>query len=338
MWKACHGLWQKYLGSLANPMDRAVVVTAGCATLAFLTVLLVVMLKWREPRPRATVADAPPDQKTVAEPTFPPQGVLLVDRYSRKPLARLAEAVREATDGDTIRLAAGEHRLASPLEISRSLTLIGPGPERCRITCDGQGYVVKFSGSDRFTAVRFTAEGIRFEHLGDKPADVIEIDSGEIELTNCHVVGAVSGAEKQFGGDGLWASRTARGTVRNCLFERNKLRGIGLSGEAHLTIEGNNCRNNGQCGIAFFGQSSGVARGNQCYGNELAGIAASQQSWPTLEENRCERNQRCGIAFWETASGAARNNICRDNGQADIFIAETASPVLEGNQGRVVRQ
>jgi parallel beta-helix repeat protein len=284
-------------------------------------------------RKSSRAAEPPP---SVARParSFPERGVPLIQPgETERPPAKLAEAVVAAKEGATIQLAAGEHRLASPLEISRSLTLIGPGPERCRITCDGQGYVVKFSGSGRFAA-----KGIRFEHVGGQPADVIAIDSGEIELTNCHGVGAVWDAEKKYGGDGLWAFGTARGTVRNCLFERNRTFGIGLGGEAQLTIEANTCRTNGVCGIAFIGQSSGVARGNQCYGNEIHGIYAGQQSWPTLEENRCERNQMCGIAFWETASGAARNNVCRENGQADIFIANTASPALEGNQGRVVRE
>ena len=325
MWKACHGLWQKYLGSLPNPMDRVVAVTAGCAALAFLTVLLMVTVKWA-------------DRKTVAEPTFPPKGVLLVDENGQKPLATLARAVAAAKEGATIRLAAGEHRLASPLEITQSLTLIGPGPERCRITCDGQGYVVKFSGSGRFTA-----EGIRFEHVGGRPAHVIWIRGGEIELTDCHGVGAVEDANntRRLGGCGLVASgsvRGVRGIVRNCLFEWNARQGITLDGELQLTLEGNICRYNGACGITFWTQSTGAVRRNQCYGNKLDGIYADQQSRPTLEENRCEHNQRYGITFRGTASGAARNNICRDNGEADIFIANTASPVLEGNQGRVLRE
>lgn len=241
---------------------------------------------------------------------FPSQGVLLVQGKTEQPMARLAEAVAAAEDGATIRLAAGEHRLAQKLVIGKSLTLLGPGPERCRVTCSDLDYVVKFTGNGKFAV-----EGIRFDHVGDQWADVLLEDSSHLELTNCYCTGAVWDAQNTRGGDGLWAVGTATGTVTGCLFERNGAHGIRLHDEAQLTIENCTCRENGQCGIAFFGHSTGIVRGNDCHGNKYVGIVADAQSWPTLEGNDCQRNGYYGIRFWASASGTARNNFCEGNGR-----------------------
>jgi parallel beta-helix repeat protein len=243
----------------------------------------------------------------------------------------LDEAIGRASEGAEIRLAPGKHRLARPLWINKSLTLVGPGPDQCRVTCDGEGYVIHYTGDGTFAA-----RGIRFEHVGSKPADVLLIASGQIDLENCACRGAVRDDGRNIGGDGLWATGSARGTVRNCRFEHNGLHGVELTLYAALTLEGNTCQQNDRCGIAFSGNSTGQVRNNVCRNNGHAGICADFQSWPTLEANRCEGNKRYGIFFMHNATGVARKNICIGNDRGAIFVGKTAKPELEENEGKVV--
>jgi parallel beta-helix repeat protein len=267
---------------------------------------------------------------------------LLIEGDRREAVLHLDDAICRATKGAEIRLAPGEHRLAKPLEINKSLTLVGPGPDQCRVTCGGKGYVIYYMGDGTFAA-----RGIRFEHVGSEPADVLLIDSGQIDLENCVCRGAVwkdMGIMRIIayeGGDGLRATRSwlfgsAQGTVRNCRFEQNGSSGVHLSDNATLTLEGNTCQQNGQCGIAFFDNSTGQVCNNVCRENEVAGIWVAGESWPTLEANRCEGNKVCGIVFADNATGIARKNVCIGNGRGAIFVAKTAKPELEANEGEVV--
>jgi parallel beta-helix repeat protein len=272
----------------------------------------------------------------VSQPPFPSQGVLLIEGYRRQAVLHLDEAIGRASEGAEIRLAPGKHRLARPLWINKSLTLVGPGPDQCSVTCDGEGYVIYYKGDYYKGDGYFTASGIRFEHVGRKPADVLVIYSGQIDLENCACRGAVRDDGRNIGGDGLCATGSAEGTVRNCRFEHNGLHGVELTFIAALTLEGNTCQQNDRCGIAFSGNSTGQVYNNVCRENGVAGIGVVGKSWPTLEANRCEGNILFGIFFRDSATGNARKNICTGNGRGAILVAKTAKPVLEANEGEVV--
>jgi parallel beta-helix repeat protein len=273
----------------------------------------------------AAPASLPP--ATSSAPPFPSQGVLLIEGYRRQAVLRLDEAIGRASDGAEIRLAPGEHWLARPLGIDKSLTLVGPGPDQCRVTCAGKGFVIEYSGNGTFAA-----RGIRFEHVGRKPAHVLVITSGQIDLENCVCRGAVWDNERDIGGDGLWATGSAQGTVRNCRFEHNGLNGVELYGNAALTLEGNTCQQNGQCGILFFGNSTGHVQNCQFERNGLDGVALSGNAALTLEGNTCQQNGLCGIAFSDNSTGQVCNNVCRENGVAGIGVVGKSWPTLEANR------
>jgi parallel beta-helix repeat protein len=259
---------------------------------------------------------------------------LLIEGDRREAVLRLDEAIGRASEGAEIRLAPGEHRLAKPLEINKSLTLVGPGPDQCRVTCAGEGFVIGYSGNGTFAA-----RGIRFEHVGSEFAHVLVIASGQIDLENCVCRGAVRDDGRNIGGDGLCATGSAEGTVRNCRFEHNGLHGVELTFHAALTLEGNTCQQNDRCGIAFFGNSTGQVYNNVCRENGLVGIGVFGESWPTLEANRCEGNKKYGILFAENATGIARKNICTGDLLAGgIFVSSTAAPVLHENVGEVLHE
>jgi parallel beta-helix repeat protein len=252
---------------------------------------------------------------------------LLIEGDRREAVLRLDEAIGRASEGAEIRLAPGEHRLARPLEINKSLTLVGPGPDQCRVTCAGEGFVIKYSGNGTFAA-----RGIRFEHVGSEPADVLVITSGQIDLENCACRGAVWDNERKIRGVGLLATGSAQGTVRNCRFEQNGVHGVQLSDNATLTLEGNTCQQNGQCGIAFFDNSTGHVQNCQFERNGLDGVALSGNAALTLEGNTCQQNGQCGIAFFDNSTGQVRNNVCRNNGTDGIYAGHQSWPTLEANR------
>lgn len=102
--------------------------------------------------------------------------------------------------------------------------------------------------------------------------------------------------------------------------------------ESEVTLQGNICRN-GTVGIAFWGSSSGTARGNRCTACVLSGIDVSFHAKPVLEENQCQDNG-IGIQYGGEAAGTARGNQVIENSATGIIVGEQARPNLEGNTAR----
>jgi len=287
---------------------------------------------------------------------------LLIEGDRREAVLRLDEAIGRATEGAEIRLAPGEHRLARPLEINKSLTLVGPGPDQCRVTCAGEGFVIEYSGNGTFAA-----RGIRFEHVGSEPASVLVIASGQIDLENCVCRGAVWDNGRNIGGDGLLATGSARGIVRDCRFEQNGVHGVQLSDNAALTLEGNTwavvlaletlsysilkvggdgLRATGSAkaddreityrfggdGLFATGSAQGTVRNCRFEHNGLHGVELTLYAALTLEGNTCQQNGQCGIAFFGNSTGQVRNNVCRNNGHDGIYAGGQSWPMLEANR------
>jgi parallel beta-helix repeat protein len=259
-----------------------------------------------------------------------PSGTLVVAPDGSGDFRNLEEAVQKAQSGTTIHLKAGIYRLKRPLVIDKPLTLIGEGMETTRIVCDGEECVVKFSGDGLFSA-----RDIAFVHEGNRWANVVTADRGEVSFIRCLFTGGVWDEANKRGGDGLWLFGTVSGRIEACQAIGNDLHGIEVSGQARPTLEGNTCRENKQDGIAYFDNSAGVARQNICIGNGYHGIGVNGQAQPTLEGNTCRENKSCGIAYFENSAGVARQNICADNAINDIYVAPTAQPILKDN--RVVK-
>jgi len=258
-----------------------------------------------------------------------PPGALVVAPDGSGNFRSLEEAVQQARPGAVIYLKAGIHRLKHPLVIDKPLTLIGEGMETTRIVCDGEEYVVKFSGNGLFSV-----SDIAFVHEGARWGDAVRANMGEIRFYRCLFTGGVRDEANQRGGDGLWLYGTARGDVRECVALRNAGMGIRVSGKAQPTLEGNTCRENKQDGIGYFGSASGTARNNLCTANEFHGIGVHEQAQPTLEGNTCRENKQDGIGYFGSASGTARNNLCAANEFHGIEVSNQAQPALEGNTCR----
>jgi parallel beta-helix repeat protein len=257
-----------------------------------------------------------------------PSGTLVVAPDGSGDFRNLEEAVQKAQSGTTIHLKAGIYRLKRPLVIDKPLTLIGEGMETTRIVCDGEECVVKFSGDGLFSA-----RDIAFVHEGNRWANVVTADRGEVSFIRCLFTGGVRDEAIKRGGNGLRLFRMVGGRIEACQAIGNDLHGIYVSGQAQPTLEGNTCRENKRSGIAYFKNSAGVARQNICIGNGLHGICVGGQALPTLEGNTCRENKDSGITYFDNSAGVARQNICIGN-ECGIYVDDQAQPTLEGNTCR----
>jgi parallel beta-helix repeat protein len=238
----------------------------------------------------------------------------------------LEDAVKQAKTGATIYLKAGIHRLSHPLLINKALSLIGKGIDKTFVVCDGEEYVVKFSGDGQFSA-----SDISFVHEGPRWAHVVEVASGQVSLIRCRFKGGVYGELSKRGGIGLFLYGTVRGQVKACEIVGNGACGIYVGEQANPILEGNTCNENKWSGIAYLNNASGTARNNTCIANERYGIYVDKQANPMLEGNTCNENKWSGIAYFGNASGIARNNTCIANEGDGIYVGEQANPILEGN-------
>ncbi len=256
-------------------------------------------------------------------------GAIRVEVDGSGDYATLEEAVANAPEGGVINLGPGVHRLAAPLTIERSLTLIGAGMDETEVVCDGPNYVLYFTGGGTFSA-----RGITFRHEGDSPADVFVADRGQVNLSRCRFSGAVV---NPFTGRnaGIRLAAYATGTVSDCDASGNSNAGILLEDEAQFTLERNTTTENQVVGIAFLSYTGGTARQNNCSANGLGGILVAGNAAPLLIQNTCNDNGDLGIAYFEGGGGVARQNECRGNGDYDLFIDELSSPVLVDNDCRM---
>jgi parallel beta-helix repeat protein len=227
----------------------------------------------------------------------------------------LAEAVKQARPGDVIEIAAGVYTLDEPLIIDKSLRIRGAGREQTRILSWAEGFALKFTGD-----AQWTLHGVTVEHTGNRPANVVVVDSGMIRIERCSMRGGVWDQAQKRGGDGILLTGTARGIVKECVCSGNGLHGIEVLGQAQPVLEQNTCDNNKQAGIAYFDNAAGSAKNNTCRGNGYHGIQVNGQAQPVLEQNTCDNNKQDGIAYFHNAAGSAKNNTCRGNGYDGIGV------------------
>jgi parallel beta-helix repeat protein len=97
------------------------------------------------------------------------------------------QAVARALPGDTIEVPAGRFTLTQSVLVNKSLTIRGAGPDKTTLLSWEPDFAIRFTGD-----CQWTLENLSLEHVGNKPADVVIIDSGVITIRNCHFSGAVS--------------------------------------------------------------------------------------------------------------------------------------------------
>lgn len=256
--------------------------------------------------------------------------VLVVDPDGDGTHRALAAALADAEPGAIIRLSRGTHRLKRGFIIRRPVTLAGEGMDLTEIACDRGEFVLRYEGGGLF-ALRDLA--VRWLGPEGRPADVVTVHGdGEVLVEDCRFTGGTS--REDMYGAGLELKGQVRGSVLRCLVQRNGY-GILVGEDAAPLLEANTCRQNKASGIAYFGNSAGLAFRNTSTNNANGnGIYVINTAHPTLEENTCRENEFAGIAYFDQAAGVARANTCIANGMSGLLVAQEAHPELERNVSR----
>ncbi len=279
------------------------------------TILAVLILTaWIGPLP-AAAADGAAVLVSASPAETPP------DRTSQ-----LARLIRRARAGTTVTLSAGTYRLNGPLEIDKSITLVGAGMDETVIESVYGPSMVRFTGPGNLTLA-----GVTLAYVGEDGANVLVIDAGAVDIDGSRFTGGVWSAEDGLGGTGLVLWGDSVGTVSNSRFDGNGLHGIEIKEQAQLTVDGNVLTGNGENGIAFFDASSGDARNNDCSGNGLHGIGVAGEASVSIDGNTCNENGETGIRISGQATVEARGNETARNGLHGIVALESAQVTLEDN-------
>ncbi|HEY9077702.1 MAG TPA: right-handed parallel beta-helix repeat-containing protein [Anaerolineaceae bacterium] len=250
----------------------------------------------------------------------------------KKGALTLEEAVQVCLPGSVINLPPGEYALFKPLLIQKAIHLQGSGMNTTRIFSTCEGAVSVFSGGGPFKI-----EGIAFQHVNERPAEVVVIESSQAEITDCRFSGGKEWAGFANTGAGLRLAGNARVTIRDSQFLWNTGSGILLCGKSDGILQENLCQENNQNGICFLEQAGGNAAGNQCTRNGWNGIECRSGGAVNITGNLCQTNRQNGIACLTGRCQATRNE-CRTNEQNGIRVAGTAQPTLDHNFCQANRQ
>jgi len=231
----------------------------------------------------------------------------------------LEKAVQQIAEGGTISLGAGTYRLSQPLEITKSISLIGAGMDQTIVAATTEYYVIHFSGEGSFVL-----QGLTAQIEGGGKADVVRVDNGNLDFSDCRFKGDGNNLQ------GLRVLANAEGTVKDCETINNGETGFVIQGQAQLILENNKCTNNKESGIGFYENAQGTARQNKCTGNK-SGIVVSNQAGVDLEENITSDNREIGIFYSDNTSGTVRLNDCSRNGNSGIWVEDQAQVTLEEN-------
>jgi parallel beta-helix repeat protein len=251
---------------------------------------------------------------------------IFIDAKGTGDYKTLEEAVSSAGDGATIIMDSGTYTLAEGLKISKSINLIGKGPDKTIIIGEKGEFVIAFSS----VKSRFFAEGIAFLRKGTEPGDIFNVAGGEASFNNCLFSGGKPNPDTKNWGTGLYYYNNSSGTASNCVAESNAFVGIAVEDAAEVNLINNISRKNAFSGISYYGSIGGYAIKNECYSNGSDGIQVQLNSIPSLINNKCHDNKYCGISFYDAAGGLAFQNECTKN-QWGIYVISTASPTLEAN-------
>jgi len=265
-----------------------------------------------------------PEPTATSEPTFTPTPVSVsLEADGSGDFENLAEAVNSAEEGASIILGAGTFQLEEGLAIDKSLNFVGKGMEETEIISSAEFFVIQITGE-----TSFSAEEITFRHEGSAGANVVQVDSGEVNLSNLRFSGAVQNMTKDILGAGLMLAADANGVVENCIGENND---IGYAVEANnFQLIKNTALKNG-LGMGFGAESKASAKGNLVTESQKNGVRVVNNAQPLLEENIITANQGSGIQYIENSGGSALNNECTKNGWHGIDAYDQSNPTIEGN-------
>lgn len=255
---------------------------------------------------------------------FIPQDSIKMGPPSGNDDQAFTDAFKKLKDGGTITLGEGTYTLSKPLQIVKSVHLIGQGIDKTMVVGRSEEVVVEFNAH-----VTATVENITFQRQGETPGDVVDVVAAKATFAACGFTGGVAG--EAAGGNGLAFFNKSTGSVTKCVATQNQRSGVHLQDNAAVTISGSTCSQNWNAGIAFLGESTGAAEKNTCQKNHVDGIHVQDLAKPSLTGNKCTNNFQAGILFLGKAGGIASQNRCIDNAGTGISVGGDAAPEILGN-------
>lgn len=214
----------------------------------------------------------------------------------------LAGSIQFAPAGTTLRLDPGIYIINQQLDLLKPIQVVGAGIELTHVILRGTG--ITFHGNESDT---FSMSGIDIRYDGDKAADVIVINNGSIEFSDCRIAGGNQDVSTLAGGRGLVLQGKSSGKISRCEIANNDTVGIHISGQANPNILGNLIHQNG------------------------TGIIVNDSAMPTIENNTISENNGSGIIYTDMGMGKSIQNQVTDNKISGIAINGKSSPVIYSN-------
>jgi CubicO group peptidase (beta-lactamase class C family) len=229
--RGASGATRRPVRAVAGPRTATRRDLAGRVTIVAAVLLLALVI--------AACRDGAPAQTAQRLPIY-------VSPDGRGDYATLDAAVREAPAGATILLDPGTYRLARPLDVFRSLTIVAPVAGGSVVESGAPGHVLGFDGHGELRLVGLTLRSRTRQ--ADRPTDVLLVRGGRVQLAGCRLEGAVAGLVTErtasgprrvaAGGAGLRALGVADVLLTDCAFAGNALAGVARERGATVTVAG----------------------------------------------------------------------------------------------------
>ena len=288
---------------------------------------------------------------------------ITVDDDGEGDYATIQEAVDAAEDGDTIRVNDGEYE--ENVEIDKTLSLIGNGPDVTTIDGGGEGEVVLIKADwCNVSGFKVTGSGSDWENAGIKvEARYVRISNNTIRDNSYGInlwisdSNTISNNIIQYNGCGIYLDFSDSNTITNNTIQNNDRDGIFLDESDSNTISNNTIRNNSRSGIYFYRYSdsntisnnaiqdngwygiylywsdSNTISNNTIQNTDQDGIHLDDYSCSnTIFNNTIRNNSRNGIyLYWDSDSTTVSNNTIQNNNENGIYLDNSDSNTISNN-------
>jgi len=257
-------------------------------------------------------------------------------------VSTIKEAVDEAVEGDTIKIAAGTYN--ETVSISKNgLTIEGGGKDNTVISGDSSAIVITVNSIKQCKINDITIQG---GSLG------VYCSFGEVTFSNCRVQNnpgfagilarhnsSVSLGNTDVNGNqyGVWVDRSASIAIEDCNIFSNSQNGVSIWYTSSASIKGCDIYSNGGNGIQVGGGSSIKLSLSKVHGNTYSGIDVTQLSTIALRggndiySNADNSGWRAGIGAYHSSNVVAtlsdttdKDEIYLNNGPG-IYISNNSS-------------
>ena len=249
----------------------------------------------------------------------------------------IQSAINAARRGDTIVLEAGTYQ--ERITLKCEVTLQGAGKDHTILTYGGRDPVVTANGVSSGVMTGFTVR-----YTGSANPSVIDIDSSNVTISGCEIIGGgyhgivISGTSTvnvsncSIHGNGqngvvAWGGRV---TVTGSDIAENEYNGVAATQGADVTIEDCTLHHNLRTGFHYDNRAKGSALDNDVFQN-TSGAAITQRADPVIEGNTFRENEKFGIIIQDQGRGSVLRNTFYGNGSSGILIKGDSSTSIEYN-------